>query len=136
MSTTEKNIKAIQVKKPKNIVQIAEKIGGKYFASLARIKFKNLQDIAYLSTDSNHPEDEPRQAYFQGNRISLKKARRIKLDLEACEVYFCLQSGFVRASRGDEIKEAHDYDLILREEIQRRIRLYPELASLLRVVQH
>lgn len=134
MSIATIDTKAIQVKRPKNIVQLAEKIGGKYYDSTNEIKFESLQSIAYLLTDSNHPDDEPRQAYFQGKRINLTKARNIKHDLKGCTARFCLRRGLVFSTRPKEVREIYHYDEIIREEIQRRIRLHPEIAILLRVM--
>jgi len=127
--------KRLQVKKLKDIVQLAEKIGGKYFGSSNQIKFDNFESIAYLLTDSNYADDEPKQAYFQGRRVNLTKARNIKHDLRGCSAYFCLATGQVFAKRAKEVREIYHYDVIIWREIVRRIRLHPELSSLLRIVR-
>jgi hypothetical protein len=135
MRTAENKTKAIQIRKPKNLGQLAKQIDGKYYGALEEIRFENLPDIAYLLTDSAHQEDEPTQAYFQGERTNLEKARNIQHDLKGCRARFCLRTGFVLVKRPPEVREIYHYDVIIRKELQRRIKLIPELAVLLKSVQ-
>jgi hypothetical protein len=125
---------ATQISKPRNIAELAKKIDGKYFGKSDEIIFPDLSLIVFYQNDKNHPDDEPRQAYFQGDRITAKVARNIELDLKGCSARWELRSGLVRARRPKQIWEPIAYDVILEAEIQRRIKRIPELAVLLRTM--